>query len=522
MLRKDLDQKHPDYDADTWDRYWALYKGGKTFRANVAKFLPKNELEPEKTYGLRKRAACYRSYVGPVVDYFAAALFTSAPIARAKDSKGEPVADVDQFYSDWKEDADGNGCDFHDFLRARFRDMLVRERAWWLVEMPADPEWEALPEEMRDRADWRKRGLDRACLRALKAQDVFDWECDDRGRILWAITFSRTTARKSPTAGRNRVRDEWTVYDETHVETFAIEYAANKKPSENDDIPSEGRREHGFKRTPLVPMPAPDGLWLLDRVHDAQVEHFNLSSGLGWAIRRTCYAMPVFAIRDRKHPPEMGTGYYLMIGENDKMEWAAPPSAPFDTIATEVKSQKDEIYRVAQQMALGVENNAAAVGRSADSKTADASATMTCLHAYAAPVRQAAEFTYELLSEGRGESDEYRWSIEGLDKFNLADAALAVANATQANMLDIPSRTFKRELHKNTADALLPGIDQKTRDIIHKEIEKGVEAESELRDVMKETEHDAKIEALEAGAMMPQPKAKPAFGGKANGKATGP
>ncbi len=523
LLRKVLEAKHDEYDAEIWNRYWALYRGGKTFRAAIGSFLAKNEGEPVTTYDRRKREASYRSYLGPIVDYFAAALFTSPPVARAKDEADNAI-EADDFYAAWKEDTNGNGVDLHDFLRSRFRDMLVRETAWWLVELPTDPEYDAIPEQLRSRAEWRKRDLGRACLRDLNASQVFDWEVDTRGRLLWAIVYSCTKPRRDPRLhSRSTVREEWRIYDEANVETYSIEYDKTKKrPSPNDEIQLESKRPHGFQRVPIVRMKAPDGLWLADRAHDAQVEHFRLSSGLGWAIRRTCYAMPVFKIEDRQEPPMMGAGYGIYIGTKEEVVWAAPDGSSFETIATEVKSQKDEIYRCANQMALGVENNAAAVGRSADSKDADASATMTCLHAYAAPVREATEFTYQLLSEGRGEAGEYRWSIEGLDRFNLADASLSVANATQANLLDIPSRTFKRELHKSTADALLPGIDQKTRDTIHQEIEDGVEAESELREVMKQTEHDAKIEALEAGAMMPKPAAKPGANGTPPGKSARP
>ena len=75
---------------------------------------------------------------------------------------------------------------------------------------------------------------------------------------------------------------------------------------------------------------------------------------------------------------------YLDVTEN---AWGEPLGM------TVARRLKDEIYRVAQQMALGVENNAASVGRSAESKEVDSSSTETCLKAYASPVREAAEIS---------------------------------------------------------------------------------------------------------------------------------
>jgi hypothetical protein len=505
-----LDAKHPTYDAETWERYWALYKGGKTLRQHVKHFLNQNEGEPAALYQRRLKEAAYRSYVGPIVDYYGAALFTSPPIARAKDDAGE-IVEADDYYSDWKEDCDGAGCDFHDFLRARFRDMLVRETAWWIVELP---EAEA---PVENKLDWADKDLGEACLHAVESGQVYDWECDARGRLQWVTIHTFSKPRHSPRDKRNLLRQEWRVYDATNVEIFAIEYDPQERMlMPEDEIPSLGIKAHGFKRVPVVRMHAPDGLWLVDRVAEAQTEHFRLSAGLGWAIRRTCYAMPIFKTADIDRPPKMGTGYYLIVGAEDGLEWAAPPAQPFEVIATEVMTQKDEIYRVTNQMALGVENNAAAIGRSAQSKETDSSSTETCLRAYAAPVREAAELTYDLLSEGRGDA-EIDWSIEGLDRFNLADATASVAVATQAQLLDIPSRTFKVEMARATADALLPGIDQGTKDTIHTELEEGVAAAEDLKDEMKQTKHAAETEALEEGALKPPPL-KPAFGAKGNGK----
>src|SRR6185295_614718 len=98
---------------------------------------------------------------------------------------------------------------------------------------------------------------------------------------------------------------------------------------------------------------------------------------------------------------------------------------------------KDEIYRVATQMARGVDNNAAAIGRSGLSKQADASATERVLAAYGELVCEALEDTYQTISAAR--NDGLTISVKGMDAYDLADSATLIANAATTQTLGIPS-----------------------------------------------------------------------------------
>src|SRR5690606_28681190 len=97
--------------------YWALYEGGKAFRSRVTRMLPRNGQEPDQVYQERLKIAHYRSYLGPIVDYFVAFLFT-AQLAQRANVDGKPV-ELDDWYGKWKEDCDGEGTDLTEFLRER-------------------------------------------------------------------------------------------------------------------------------------------------------------------------------------------------------------------------------------------------------------------------------------------------------------------------------------------------------------------------------------------------------------------
>jgi len=470
MLLKLLRATHPDYDADMWADYWALYKGGKCWRQRVFRFLQRNPQEPHDVYDLRCKSAHYRSYLGPIIDYFVAFLFTEALVPRAK--RGNKVVDADEFYAQLKEDSDGNGTDLVELLRNRLTKALVEGASYILAELPDDGGAPAL-----DLADWQKRGLGRAKLRRLDRCDILDFERGPDGNLLWAITYESSKPRPDPRRLRDATRHTWKIYDRVNVETFSVLVEDGQALDPDLDIASIDFRAHGFDVVPIVELIIPDGMWIANRVESPQREHTVLSNAHTWLIRRTCFAMPVLKLKtDDKRADIFGAGYYIKLGVDESFEWAAPPNSPFDAIRQEVESQKDEIHRIVHQMAQGVSNNAATVGRSGESKQADAEATRVMLEAIGAVVRESVESLYDMLAGAR--KDDVDWSIEGLTGYSVVDVAALIQTISQAVLLDIPSPTWGREVRKLAALALVPDADQATKDTISQEIEDNFVAES--------------------------------------------
>lgn len=468
MRVKTLNQRHPSVDPALLRRYDALYRGGPAFKRLLADFLPANPAEAGDVYALRKRdAASYRGYVGTLADFFASQLFASSFAVRALDSSGT-TAEPDPYYSRMREDCDGNGLDLIAFLRRAFTEALVDQTSWILAEMPADD-----GEEAADREEWERRGLGRARLRCLDAVDVLDWETDDVGALRWAITYCREARRDDPRLERTLITETWKLYDEVDVETFSITYDPAKRKLKADDvIPSLGKVPHRFPRVPLIPLRMPDGMWLLGRAADAQIEHFRLSAALSWSLKRAAYPMLVYKATDPDASPipTTGAGFALKIGKGEELTWVGPGSAPFEVLSTEIANQRTELHRLVSQMAASIDNSASALDRSGLSKQADQAATLVCLHGYAGIVKQAAEAVYELVSDGRGDVD-ITFSVEGLDSFDLDSIAASLANIKEAMGLSIPSPTLKAELQKKAAALLLPDAEQGKRDKINAEIE---------------------------------------------------
>ena len=498
MKLSTLNQRNPAYHDKLWAKYHALYVGADAFRHCVGDFLPKNPMEEESNFRMRCESAQYTNYVGPIIDFFAAKVMGAPVDAKPADEAEEPP-----FYAEWREDVDGAGTNLVDFFRSRFVAACVKGRAWWRFSLPDPGEQPAA-----NMAEFEARGLGRVLIDPIDRSQILDWQEDDRGELEWAIVHRVERPRRSPEEVRGLIVETWEVYDRENVTTYAVSYTEDKPPRAEDDMRPLSRRPHGFPRVPLLGMGFEGtkaahvkvglrhialsaseirGLWPMGRLGDIQVAHFRQEAGLEWSIARTCYAMPVFNLQDSQKPPVMGAGYYIMLGTGEAASWLAAPTAHLAMAAQRVAERRDEIYRVANQLAQGVDNNAAAIGRSGESKLADAESTEVILVIFGAFVREAIEKTFDLISEARAEADmrpadkPLKWSVAGLDKFDVTDVAALVTAATQAAMLNIPSKTANAAIKARVAIALLPGLDEKTRQTIKEEIEDGTTAEESLQ-----------------------------------------
>jgi hypothetical protein len=461
MLLEILDLRRPDVDLELLADYWTLYRGGRAFRERVRRFLPARPYEDPEVYEHRIQTSHYLNYAGPIVAYFAALLFTGRMEKRADNEA------PDDFYDAFEKDCDGAGTPLQALLRDRWTQTLVKQRSWILVDFPRDdPDF---PAQTRD--EWSERGLGNGYLCPLDEEDVIDWDVDDRGELEWAMVKHVDTRRRDPMRGRDTIIETWTLWTRETWTRWRIEYKKGERPAPKDAAVLVGIGTVATKGfVPLVRIEVPEALWAMNLLASPQLEQTRARNALSFSLARTCYAMRVFKSEDAEaRPPVHGPGLGILIGLDEDVKWDAPPADAFEPVDKYAATLKDELYRVAHQMALGVENNAAAIGRTVESKTADNSATEVVLAAMGEIVRGVVERMYNLLSRGR--RDQRTWTIKGLDSFDVTDATALADAAVTANTLAIPSPTFRRLLHRRVALAMVPDASQDDRDKIAKEID---------------------------------------------------
>lgn len=479
MLIRTLEQTAPDYDREMLLDYDALYKGGCAFKKRVHRFISPNPQEPEEHYRARLTEAPYRSYVGTIINYFAALLFSVPVIYRPTVGEHKDEVEDPPWISAFVDDLDGKGTNLTGFLREMLVEGCVKRKAYCLLDFP-DNYGKAV-----NRVEAERAGANDIKLRLIKREDLIDYKRDRRGKLKWAIIREEDEIRDKPEDTRDHKIISWLVVDDQRIRRFEVECRLREKPNLDMDIQPVSEVRHGLGVVPLVEFDIRDSLWVGDSLSSPQREHLNLSAALSWSFKKTAYAMPVFRVEDPEGfgPSRFGAGYFVKLGINESADWMAPPSDHFNALSDEVRRNKDEIFRLVTQMSLGVENNSASVGRSAESKVVDAESIQVVLRVYSDKVRDAWKGCLDLLSMARGEP--HRWVVEGLDKFETLSPDTLIKLLKEAILVGIPSNTFLSEAKTRAAYALLPGLDSTLKQTIREEVERGVEEEqSEERDLL--------------------------------------
>lgn len=530
---EELDTKNDDFDANTASDLWALYEGGEAFERKIDKFMKRNDREPNRVYELRKNHAEYRNYIGSIIKHFSDILFTSKPVAQAfktdkngkrtteateKRSKdpdtGEtvsevvqevkPVTDLDQYWNQFREDCDGSGTDIDAFFKKSITEAMVKGKSWIAIHQPDDGL--GVPNTLQE---FESRKLGDIYLRQLEHESVYDWENDDNGNLLWVLTHSLKAIRLGIGSKRNTMVESWVYYTPESVDVYRVTYEKGKRPDGKFNVPIVSSSPHTLGVCPVVCLCLEPAYQVAAVLKSPALSNFRLVSEQNWSLACSCFAQPVAKVNDAEEFAKMmiGAGYGIVIGVDEDWSWEAPLGVHFVALEDRIKDNKDEIHRLAFQMALGVENNAAAIGRTAESKSQDAQSTRVAMTAYGRIVKQAIEKVYDLIAAGRGEKLD--WDIVGLDDFAGIDTAGLIAMAVELKSTGgIPSPTWNTEFQKKLAEAVLPDVDESIKQRWNAEIE---EATMNAPDPMeKELEMFAMQHAIVAGdapGVAPQTKA---------------
>lgn len=487
MLLKNLNARHPCLDPDLLLKYKCLYQGGSLFRENLRTFVPMNPGEDPNVHEIRRKAAKYTPLTGSVVDKFCNQIFSSAPKIRAVNQFGDDIV-LDEFYSNFKEDVDTRGSDLVTFFKKVFVNSCVYKTAFWLAEFPADDGYSP-----KNKIEWKQRGLNRVKITNLDSLEVYNYECDENGDFEWLILHSKTAYLTDPRLERKLITETWKLYDKESVEVFEWQYDPDKPPLDEQEIPSKGKIPHRFPRVPIVKLEAPDGMWILDRAADTAMEIFQLSNAFNWSLRRACFPDKIIKLKSTDNLPKPGN--VMFMGIDESQEWVEPSGSGLIFVKDQIKDLENQLDKITHQMATSI-NSDAALGRSGLSKLTDQEATAICCRAYAVPVKEAIEKTYELISEAFEEENIF-FSVEGMNQYNFIDATSAINNIKTLKEIGIPSQMWMKEMLKGLVDATLAAdTREEVKEAIKQEID---ESEVEL-ETPKEIPNSANKDFAKEGA----------------------
>ena len=209
-----------------------------------------------------------------------------------------------------------------------------------------------------------------------------------------------------------------------------------------------------------------EGLWLANKVALLQLEHFNKSNALGWALTMGLFAMPVI-YSDREFNQITGESYYVQLGPQDRFGWTEPEGKVYQIAADNLTRLKDEIYRVSYLMQQA--GDSSGTQQSGLSKQWDFSVTQEILGAYGDVMKDAMRNVLNAVAAAR--QDGMMIDVVGLDEFDITDFSTEASDAQSLLNLGIQSPTLKRQVFKRVALKYLSDARQEIKNRIAEEID---------------------------------------------------
>lgn len=450
----DIDREHPEYLAlkHVWRRYRDLYIGGERLKLHAQEYLLPRQREPGDVYTERLSRVFYENYIGSIVDWYAATLFRREPVVTF-DGRN---ARAREFFAGLMDEVDLQGTGLSEFFRQQFVESLITGASYVLVDFPRT---EA---KAGTRAEEDATGASRAYLVPYSSEDVINWNLDEQGNFDWVVIRTKLLKKDRVEDAEWRAETRWAYYDK---QTFRIYI----KTDDSIRLVDEGTHALAkLGRVPLFDLRIPEGLWMLNRAGLLQLEHFNKSNALSWALTMGLFAMPV-VYSDRNWSQMVGESYYIQLSPEDKFGWTEPEGKVFQIAQDNLTRLQEEIYRVCYLAQAGGSLTAGGV-QSGISKQLDFSITQEVLRAYGDAMKDLIRRVLTSIAAAREDGIEI--SVTGMDEFDITDFGTELSDAQALLGLGVESPTLQKEIFKKLALKYLSDSRQEVKDQIVREIER--------------------------------------------------
>jgi hypothetical protein len=455
---QNINREHPDYIARKamWKQYKDLYAGGEHLRLNACEYLVRRQKEPAQVYEERLRRVFYENYVGSIVDWYAATLMRREPMLQFDGSD----SGAKNFYNLLADDCDLKGTNLHEFFRQRFVQVMVCGSSFVVVDFPK------AGEVAQSRAEEDASGRSRAYLTEYAADEVINWNYDEAGRLDWVVIRTSCLQQSKVTDEKWERETRWIYYDRENYQVF-------RKTGEAQEIELVDEGRHGLAaqhRVPVFEMKVSEGLWLMNKSALLQLEHFNKSNALSWALTMGLFASPVI-YSDKEWNQVMGESYFIQLGKDDRFGWTEPEGKVYQIAADNLVRLKDEIYRVCYLMNQAEQVKGGYISASGLSKQIDSAVTQEVLRAYGDMVKDTMKQVLRAIAEAR--QDEVAIDVSGMDEFDIGDFGGDLDDAKKLLELGIASETLKKQVFKKLAFKYLCDARQELKNRVADEIDAG-------------------------------------------------
>jgi hypothetical protein len=452
-----INREHPEYIARKamWKQYKDLYAGGEQLRVNASDYLVRRHKEPGQVYQERLSRVFYQNYIGSIVDWYAATLIRREPSILLEGND----ATAKDFYNLLSADCDLKGTRISEYFRQRFVETLVCGSSYIVVDFPR------MNGAALNRADEDSSGRSRAYLVDYSPDEVINWNYNPAGGLDWIVIRTSCLQQSKVTDAKWERETRWIYYDRENFQIY-------RKTGDDQPIELLDEGLHGLAslhRVPVIQMKVSEGLWLMNKSALLQLEHFNKSNALSWALTMGLFATPV-VYSDKEWNQIVGESYYIQLGQSDRFGWTEPEGKVYQIAADNLVLLKDEIYRVCYLMNQAGTPSAGDLRISGVSKQRDFSVTQEVLRAYGDVVKDGLRQVLHAIAAAR--QDSITIEVTGLDEFDIDDFGGELDDAKKLLDLGVGSETLKKQIFKNLAFKYLADARQEIKNQVAEEIEK--------------------------------------------------
>jgi hypothetical protein len=452
-----IEREHPEYVSkrEMWRRYGDLYAGGEQLRRRAMEYLIQRHKEPSEIYHERLSHVFYENYAGSIINWYSATLLRREPVIQFD---GEDTAGK-RYFESFMQNCDRRGSTLSEYFRQQMTDVLIYGRAYTVVDFPR------LASAATNRAEEDAAGLSHAYLTSYSPDQVTNWGKNAEGEFDWVVLKTESLEHASP-GDEPVLQTIWTYYDRDRYEVYR-----RTGHSSGDEIALIDHGAHGLalqRRVPVFELKTADGLWLMNKAALLQLEHFNKSNALSWALTMGLFAIPVI-YSNKPWSQVVGESYYIQLGQEDRFGWTEPEGRVYSLAAENLDRLKDEIYRVCYLLSQAGRTESGGLPQSGLSKQLDFGITQEILRAYGDMLKGGIRRVLEAIVAAR--LDDLQVDVRGLDQFDIGDFGVELENAKNLLALGINSLTLKKQMFKNLAFKYLSDARQEVKNLVAAEID---------------------------------------------------
>lgn len=204
----------------------------------------------------------------------------------------------------------------------------------------------------------------------------------------------------------------------------------------------------------------------MNKAASLQLEHFNKSNALSWALTNGLFATPV-VYSDKELTQSIGESYFLQLGAGDRFGWTEPQGNVHHIAAQNLERLQQEIYRVCYLLAQAGDPSAGS--QSGLSKLRDYAITIEILRGFGDMVKDTMKRILRTIEQTR--EDNLAIDVAGLDEFDIGDFGNDLDEAERLLKMGIESPTMRRQVYKKLALKYLCDVRQELKDQIALEID---------------------------------------------------